>query len=206
MGSFVALEWGIHHPEMVGSLVLLAPSPKSDAGFRLTVDLVNTVIALDPEWQGGHYSRNPVEGLRHAGMLFYPWVVSAAYLDRISSHDLAAGLEDMARAFADWDANALVLRYAAYRAHDVSVPFDGDMITALARVTAPTLVLASASDRLVGIEGARRIADGLKHARYAEIPSDLGHRAVRAPPGTSEADFIDRQIRGFLTLPEAAGK
>ena len=206
MGSFVALEWGIHHPEMVGSLVLLAPSPKSDAGFRLTVDLVNTVIALDPEWQGGHYSRNPVEGLRHAGMLFYPWVVSAAYLDRISSHDLAAGLEDMARAFADWDANALVLRYAAYRAHDVSVPFDGDMITALARVTAPTLVLASASDRLVGIEGARRIADGLKHARYAEIPSDRGHRAVRAPPGTSEADFIDRQIRSFLALPRAAGK
>ena len=206
MGSFVALEWGIHHPEMVGSLVLLAPSPKSDAGFRLTVDLVNTVIALDPEWQGGHYSRNPVEGLRHAGMLFYPWVVSAAYLDRISSHDLAAGLEDMARAFADWDANALVLRYAAYRAHDVSAPFDGDMITALARVTAPTLVLASATDRLVGIEGARRIADGLKHARYAEIPSDRGHRAVRAPPGTSEADFIDRQIRGFLALPRAAGK
>ena len=206
MGSFVALEWGIHHPEMVGSLVLLAPSPKSDAGFRLTVDLVNTVIALDPEWQGGHYSRNPVEGLRHAGMLFYPWVVSAAYLDRISSHDLAAGLEDMARAFADWDANALVLRYAAYRAHDVSVPFDGDMITALARVTAPTLVLASATDRLVGIEGARRIADGLKHARYAEIPSDRGHRAVRAPPGTSEADFIDRQIRSFLSLPRAAGK
>ena len=206
MGSFVALEWGIHHPEMVSSLVLLAPSPKSDAGFRLTVDLVNTVIALDPEWQGGHYSRNPVEGLRHAGMLFYPWVVSAAYLDRISSHDLAAGLEDMARAFADWDANALVLRYAAYRAHDVSAPFDGDMITALARVTAPTLVLASATDRLVGIEGARRIADGLKHARYAEIPSDRGHRAVRAPPGTSEADFIDRQIRSFLALPRAAGK
>jgi homoserine O-acetyltransferase/O-succinyltransferase len=206
MGAFVALEWGIHHPDMVGSLVLFAPSPKSDAGFRLTVDLVNTVIALDPEWQGGHYSRNPVEGLRHAGMLFYPWVVSAGYLDRISSHDLAAGLEGMARAFSEWDANALVLRYAAYRGHDVSAPFDGDMTTALGKITAPALILASASDRLVGIEGARRIADGLKHARYAEIPSDLGHRAMRALPGTLEGDFIDRQIRGFLTLPQAAGK
>jgi homoserine O-acetyltransferase/O-succinyltransferase len=206
MGSFVALEWGIHHPEIVGRLVLLAPSPKSDAGFRLTVDLVNTVIALDPEWQGGHYSRNPAEGLRHAGMLFYPWVVSAAYLDRISAHDLAGGLEDMARSFSEWDANALVLRYAAYRGHDVSAPFDGDMTTALAKITAPTLVLASASDRLVGIEGARRIADGLKHARYAEIPSDLGHRAVRAPPGTSEGDFIDRQIRSFFAPSGAAAK
>ena len=112
----------------------------------------------------------------------------------------------MARAFSEWDANALVLRYAAYRGHDVSAPFDGDMTTALAKIKAPALVLASASDRLVGIEGARRIADGLKHARYAEIPSDLGHRAVRALPGTPEGDFIDRQIRGFLTLPKAAGK
>src|SRR5262249_54097195 len=84
MGSFVALEWGIHHPESVASLILLAPSPKADAGFQLTIDLISGTIALDPEWQGGAYSRNPVEGLRHAGRLFYPWAVTPAYLDRIT--------------------------------------------------------------------------------------------------------------------------
>jgi homoserine O-acetyltransferase len=203
MGSFVALEWAIHHPESIDSLILLAPSPRSDAGFRLTVDLVNTVIALDPEWQGGRYTRNPVEGLRHAGMLFYPWLVSAGHLDRISSQQLAQEVEATARTFGEWDANALVLRYAAYRGHDVSAPYEGDMTAALAQITAPTLVLASASDRLVGIEGARRIADSVKRARYAEIPSDLGHRALRAPPDSAEANFIDRQIRQFLTAPPA---
>ena len=40
MGSFVALEWGIHHPEMVRSLVLLVPSPKAEANFQFTVDLM----------------------------------------------------------------------------------------------------------------------------------------------------------------------
>ena len=198
MGSFIALEWGIHHPDTVGSLVLLGPSPKSDAGFRLTVDLVNSAIAFDPEWQGGNYAHNPAEGLRHAGMLFYPWAVSSAYIDRISSHQLAEEAEGTARAFAEWDANALVLRYAAYRAHDVAVPFEGDVTAALARVTAPTLVLASASDRLIGTDGARRIRDGVKHSGYAEIASDLGHRALRAPPGTAESNFVDRQVRGFL--------
>ena len=206
MGSFIALEWAIHHPESVASLILLAPSPKSDGGFRLTVDLVNTVIALDPEWQGGRYSRNPVEGLRHAGMLFYPWLVSAAYLDRISPQKQAKEVETTARAFAEWDANALVLRYAAYRGHDVSAPYDGDMIAALAQISMPTLVLASASDRLVGIEGARRIADGVKQGRYAEIPTDLGHRALRAPPESAEAGFIDRQLRPFLAAPSGRGK
>jgi homoserine O-acetyltransferase len=207
MGSFVALEWGIHHPQSVASLILLAPSPKADAGFRLTIDLISATIALDPEWQGGRYAHNPVEGLRHAGMLFYPWAVSAAYLERTAPRDLARELEAAARAFAAWDANALVLRFAAYRAHDVAAPYEGDIRAALARVTAPTLVLANAGDRLVLIDGARQVRDAIAHATYAEIPSDLGHRAVRALPGTPEGDFIARQVGGFLaTLPNGVGK
>jgi len=206
MGSFVALEWGIHHPESAASLILLAPSPKADAGFRLTIDLISSTIALDPEWQGGRYTHNPVEGLRHAGMLLYPWVVSSAHLERSSARDLAKDLDESAKTFGAWDANALVLRFAAYRAHDVAAPFEGDMRAALAKVAAPTLLLACASDRLVGVDGARRIRDGIRQATYAEIPSDLGHRAVRALPGTPEGNFIDRQVRGFLaSLTNRAG-
>jgi homoserine O-acetyltransferase/O-succinyltransferase len=202
MGSFVSLEWGIHHPEMVRSLVLLVPSPKAEANFQLTVDLMTSVVALDPEWQGGRYTHNPVEGLRLAGMLYYPWVVSAPYLDRLPATLLAKELEESARSFGNWDANSLVLRYAASRAHDVSAPFGGDTTAALAQVAAPTLVLPSASDRLLGLDGARRIRDGVKQASYAEIPSDLGHRAARPAPGTPEGDFVDRQIRAFLAKVE----
>jgi homoserine O-acetyltransferase len=198
MGSFVALEWGVHHPESLAGLILLAPSPRADAGFRLTVDLISSTIALDREWQGGRYAHNPVEGLRHAGMLFYPWAVSSAYLDRIAPREVARELAAAARAFAAWDANSLVLRFAAYRGHDIAAPYEGDLRGALARLTAPTLLLASPGDRLVGADGARRIRDGIDRPSYAEIPSDLGHRAVRAPPGTPEGDFIERQLRGFL--------
>jgi hypothetical protein len=63
-------------------------------------------------------------------------------------------------------------------------------------------VLPSTTDRLIGLDGARRIRDGVKQASYAEIPSDLGHRAARVTPGTPEADFIDRQIRAFLAKVE----
>ena len=202
MGSFEALEWGIHHPEMVRSLILLVPSPRAEANFQLTVDLMTSVIALDPEWQGGRYTHNPVEGLRLAGMLYYPWVVSTSYLERLPAKRLAKELEESARSFGNWDANSLVLRYAASRAHDVAAPFGGDMTTALSQVTAPTLVLPSVSDRLFGLDGARRIRDGVKQAIYAEIPSDLGHRAARPAPDTPETDFIDRQIRAFLAKIE----
>jgi homoserine O-acetyltransferase/O-succinyltransferase len=202
MGSFVSLEWGIHHPEMVRSLILVAPSPKAEANFQLTVDLMTSVIALDPEWQGGRYTHNPVEGLRLAAMLYYPWVVSAPYLDRLPETQLAKELEESARSFGDWDANSLVFRYAASRAHDVSAPFGGDMGAALAQVTAPTLILPSASDRLLGLDGARRIRDGVKQATYAEIPSGLGHRAARPNPGTPETAFVDGHIRAFLAKVE----
>jgi len=202
MGSFVTLEWGIHHPEVVRSLILLVPSPKTEPNFQLVVDLMTSVIALDPEWQGGRYTRNPVEGLRLAGMAYYPWIVSTSYLDRLPARQLAKEIDESARAFGNWDANSLVLRYGASRAHDVSAPFGGDMSAALAQITAPTLVLPSASDRLLGLDGARRIRDGVKQASYAEIPSELGHRAARPAPGTPEGEFIDRQIRAFLAKIE----
>src|ERR1700732_4746708 len=100
MGSFAALEWGVHHPEMVRSLILLVPSPKAEANFQLTVDLMTSVIALDPDWQGGRYTRNPVEGLRLAGMVYYPWTVSAPYLDRLPAAPIAEGVEGKAPRFA----------------------------------------------------------------------------------------------------------
>ena len=204
MGSFVALEWGVHHPGSAASLILLAPSPKADAAFRLTVDMVSGTIALDPEWQGGRYTHNPVEGLRHAGMLFYPWVVSTAHIDGLAPDALARELEAAAGAFAAWDANSLVLRQDAYRRYDVAAPYAGDLPAALSHVAMPALVLASASDRLIDVAGARQLRDGIKQAVYAEIPGDLGHRSVRALPGTAAGVFIDKQIRVFLAgLPGA---
>jgi homoserine O-acetyltransferase/O-succinyltransferase len=202
MGSFVSLEWGIHHPGMVRGLILLVPSPKAEANFQLTIDVMTSVIALDPQWEGGRYTHNPIRGLRLGGMLYYPWVVSAAYLDRIPAQRLAQELEESARSYARWDANSLVFRYAASRGHDVAAPFAGDMAAALSQIAAPTLILPSASDRLLGLAGAHRIRDGVKHSIYAEIPSDLGHRAGRAAPETPEGHFVDQQIRSFLAKIE----
>jgi homoserine acetyltransferase len=76
------------------------------------------------------------------------------------------------------------------------------MAAALSQIAAPTLILPSASDRLLGLAGARRIRDGVKHSSYAEIPSDLGHRAGRAAPETPEGHFVDQQIRSFLAKIE----
>jgi homoserine O-acetyltransferase len=198
MGAFVGLEWAIHHPDMPRAVVLLAPSPYSDANFKLLVDLTMSAVTLDPDWDGGHYERNPVEGLRRAGMIYYPWSVSAAYLDQVPAATVARESEETAKSFAAWDANALMLRYAAMRGHDVTVPFGGSLDAALARAAMPVLLLESLSDRLIRPVGVRRLSAALPHASYAEIPGELGHRAITAAPGNPEAEFIERAIRAFL--------
>jgi homoserine O-acetyltransferase len=198
MGAFIALEWAVQHPDMPKSLVLLGPSPKSEANFQVVVDLMISAVTLDPEWDGGHYEHNPVEGLRHAGMIDFPWTVTADYLNQLSARQLAQESEGLAKGFADWDANSLVLRYAASRSYNVAAPFAEDMDAALARVTMPALLLPAAGDRLLGLAGARQLRAGLPHATYAEIPTQLGHRAIMALPGTPEGDFIDHAIRAFL--------
>jgi len=199
MGAFIALEWAIHHPTAMQSAVLMAPSPKSEANFQLVVDVMNSVITLDPQWQGGRYEHNPEDGLRRAGMVYFPWAVSSAYLERVPAKRLAEEIEATAKSFAAWDANALVFRYAAFREHDVSAPFGGDMQAAFAQIRAPLLILTSASDRLLGLYGARRIRDGVKRSTYVEIPSDMGHRGLGTATEPGEAATIDRVLRGFLS-------
>jgi homoserine acetyltransferase len=115
---------------------------------------------------------------------------------------VATEIEQSARSFASWDATSLVLRYAASRGHDIAAPFGGDMSAAFSQVAAPVLILPSTSDRLLGLDGARRIRDGVKQPTYAEIESDLGHRAARAAPASPEWRFIDGQIRTFLAKIE----
>jgi homoserine O-acetyltransferase len=198
MGAFIGLEWAVQHPDMARALVLLGPSPRSDANYRTVIDVMVSAVTLDADWNGGRYERNPVEGLRHAGMAYYPWSVTADYLDRIPVTQIAQESEAAAKRFAAWDANALVLRYAACRGHDVGRSAEGSVGAALAGVAQPVLLMPSASDRLMSLSGARWLRAALPHATYAEIPGDLGHSALAAPPGSNEAAFIERTIRGFL--------
>jgi homoserine O-acetyltransferase/O-succinyltransferase len=198
MGAFIGLEWAAQHPETPHALVLLGPSPRADANYQMVIDVTVSAVTLDADWNGGRYERNPVEGLRHAGMAYYPWSVTADYLDRVPATQIAQESEAAAKRFAAWDANSLVLRYAACRGHDIGRSADGSVDAALSRVMQPVLLMPSASDRLMSPSGAKWLRAALPHPTFAEIPGDLGHSALAAPPGSKEAAFIDRTIRGFL--------
>ena len=198
MGSFQALEWAIADAQAARRIALLVPSARAQNGFRLVVRTLVELIKLDPRWNGGAYSSPPLQGIRAAAMHYFPWAVTDSYIDSLKPAALEGELRTISARFALWDAWSLIRRFEASSAHDVSLPFGGDLRRALSRIQAKALVLAASSDRLLGVAAARELARLLPGAVYAEIPTSYGHLAWHARPGSPETAFIAERLARFL--------
>lgn len=200
MGSFQGLEWGINYPDAASGLVLIVPAPRAENTFKMIVDTMNKCIELDPAWNAGKYTQNPVQGLRCAGMVFTPWLSSDAFTSmQRTPEEYNKLLGAMGSNFAGWDAISWMWRYSASREHDIAQPFGGNLNAALAKIKAKSILLPSVTDRTLPPEGARELYRGLKDATYAEIPSIRGHGANN--PGLENAGeyiFISEQLKKFF--------
>jgi len=204
MGSFQALEWCIHYPDVPAAAVLLVPAPRAGAIFRSAVRNALDVVRLDAHWKGGDYDVNPTEGLRTTGRMYYPWTVTDDYMESTPAATTQREMQATVERAGQWDAWNFIRRYEASAGHDIAVPFGGDTGAALSRVRARVLVLPSSSERLLGIDSGREIASQIAGARYAEIPSRRGHLAWRAVEGAPETAFVTGEIRRFLNPGDTA--
>ncbi|MEU2790016.1 alpha/beta fold hydrolase [Streptomyces sp. NPDC007100] len=81
-----------------------------------------------------------------------------------------------------------------------------DLRPVLGLITAPTLVLASAHDRVMGAHQQQALLSGVAGARYAEL--DAGHGAPAEDPAgfvSVLAGFLDEQRTAGRAAPAAAG-
>ena len=201
MGSFQALEWGIQYPDFARGLLLVVPGARSDRHVQAIFDAVVRTIQLDPKWNNGQYTENPVEGMMAAGMIYFPWLYSDEHLNTLVSNEQyrksqAAFGTAWAKA---WDARSLIYRYQATANHDVSRPFGGDMAKALGAIKAKALIMPGMTDRTLPSYLAREIYAGVMNGLYVEIPSYLGHLAC-CPSSEASAEYVcvSDQIRRFL--------
>ncbi len=200
MGSFQTVEWGINFPDAMSGLIMIVPAARSDHHFAAIVDAFEAMITLDPKYQDGKYTENPVEGIRRAALIYFPWTSSDEYLNSLDEAAYEAGKRAAGESWVkNWDANSMLWRYYASRNFDASKPFGGDMMKALERIKAPVLLLPSMTDRTIPGYLTRELYRGLRgKVTYAEIPSIRGHSAGGAPPGTVEYAYVSEKIRGFL--------
>lgn len=198
MGSFQALEWTIQFPNMMDKAVLMVPAACTGNVMKSVVRAMIEIIELDPDWNDGRPIRPPLRGLRAAGRIYYPWSVTDAYIERLAPQELEREITDRVERAASWNVWDLIRRYQAVCAHDVALPFDGDMGRALERIRARLLVLPTTTDRLICIQSARDIARNVQHATYVEVPTDLGHLGWRPMQGAPETTFIANHVIRFL--------
>lgn len=198
MGAFQALEWAIHYPGMMRGVILMVPAAQTGNVFMGAVRAATEVIKLDPGWDAGNYTSQPLAGLRAAARLYFPWTVTDIYLESISEPELEQELQKTVVRAAQWDAWDFIRRYEASASHDIAVPFDGQVRLALSRVTTRVLILPTNTDRLLPLASAKQIAEGIAQARYVEVASKHGHLGWRAIEGAPETLFITTAIQKFI--------
>ncbi len=203
MGAMQAIEWGIHHPERVRSIVPIAgtgtPSPMAIALNALA----RQAIYNDPMWRKGNYKPEhpPTEGLALARAVGHISFLSDQSMQlkfgrRFSARDgqfdffgqfeVERYLSYNGRNFVDrFDTNSFLYLAKALDLYDISWGFDS-LEEALNNLECPSLWFSFTSDWLYPPHQTEELIKGLhkqkKPAEYHLINSDYGHDSFLVEP------------------------
>ncbi|MFG5717650.1 homoserine O-acetyltransferase MetX [Streptomyces murinus] len=208
MGGMRAVEWAASYPERTGALLLLATTGAASAEQIAWAGIQLRAIRTDPDWRGGDYhdaARGPHTGLGLARRLAHvtyrsepelatrfgrapqgtehPWRGGRYQVDSYLDHHA----EKLVRRF---DAASYVVLTEAMNAHDAGRS-RGGLRSALARVTAPTLVAGVDSDRLYPL--------AQQHELAAAIPGADRTRVVESPYGHDGFLIETDQVGALVT-------
>ncbi|MGO1768856.1 MAG: homoserine O-acetyltransferase MetX [Microbacterium sp.] len=199
MGGMQALEWAASLPERVERLAVLSAPPLNTADQIALNSVQLQAIEIDPRFRGGEYydapdGEGPHRGLalaRRMALLNYrsptelnqrfqrSWQSGVSPLGHGGRFAVESYLDFHGNKFTRrFDANSYVRLVEAMDSHDVGRD-RGGVESALALVTARTLVLGVDSDRLFPITGQHRIARGIPDTLDGDqavvLASDFGH-------------------------------
>ncbi len=168
MGCMQTFVWGETYPDFADALMPLACLPVQIAGRnRMMRYMAIQAIKLDPAWQGGEYSSEPVEGLRMANELLLIMGSSPLQMQKQAPTRQAAEQyvdRYLARTMTMTDANDMIYQVNASRNYDPSPHLD--------RITAPVMWINSADDFInpaeLGI--AEKMVGRMPRARFMLIP------------------------------------
>ncbi|MFC4911366.1 alpha/beta fold hydrolase [Actinomadura gamaensis] len=150
LGGTVALALAASAPDRVLSVVPHAAWAKTDPWMAFQFDLWSRLTVLDPELQA---------------RLLQCTAMGDATLRARSDADFAAATEGFTHAV-----RAVSDGYLRQIETDRTV----DITALLPRITAPTVIISSADDRIVPPHHQRALAEAIPHARMVEVPGGHG--------------------------------
>ena len=175
MGSAIAQELAIRHPELVRSLVLVSTYARADALFRSQMAFWRWLPLAAPD------ERSFFEA-------FFTWV----YTPRAHADGTVGQLVDEALAFPHQQT------VEAFQAQ-VHACLEHDTAERLAQISAPTLVLAGELDTIMPPRLGRSVADAIPHARFEVLPGEA-HQPFQESP-----EEFNARVDAFWREVEAGG-
>jgi homoserine O-acetyltransferase len=168
MGCMQTFVWGETYPGFADALAPFACLPRPIAGRnRMMRYMAIQAIRHDPDWRGGDYMRQPVQGLSTANELLL--IMGSSPLQMQKSASTRAAAESyvdgyLKRVLAATDANDMIYQLDASRNYDPS--------STLGKITVPVLYINSADDFInppeLGI--AETLARDMPRCRFILIP------------------------------------
>ncbi|MCD6525436.1 MAG: homoserine O-acetyltransferase [Desulfuromonas sp.] len=203
MGAMQALEWGIHYPEMVRSIIPIAGTGRTSPMAIALNALARQAIYNDPLWKKGNYrpEHQPASGFalaRAVGHISFLSEESMAMkfgrrfsardglFDFFGQFEVERYLEYNGNSFpARFDCNSFLYLAKALDLYDVAWDFAG-MEEALERLSCPSLWFAFSSDWLYRPEQTEEVVEVLQQlnqpVEYHLIESDYGHDSFLVEP------------------------
>lgn len=181
MGGLLALAEAATHPELVAGLVLIDPALPARWGGRADRRVTAAFTTYSLPLIGRRVVQRHLEGHAPQEVVDGAFAFCAAHPERIpaSARDAHVTLEHERRAGGAENAQAFV---ETARSIVVSHLAPGRLRRLVSGVTAPTLVLHGAQDRLVRVGVARRLAE-LRPDWEMEILEEAGHVPMLEAPG-----------------------
>ncbi|MBE0599387.1 MAG: homoserine O-acetyltransferase [Desulfuromonadales bacterium] len=220
MGAMQALEWGIHYPQLVRSIIPIAGTGRTSPMSIALNAVARQAIFNDPMWKKGNYRAEhpPADGLALARAIGHISFLSDASMQlkfgrRFSMRD---GLFDFFGQFEierylgyngasfveRFDTNSFLYLAKALDLYDVAWNFEG-LEDALAQLACPSLWFAFTSDWLYPPYQTEETVNALtqlgKQVEYHLIDSDYGHDSFLVEPEKFTpfvVEFLDRVAAG----------
>ncbi|HEX4901410.1 MAG TPA: homoserine O-acetyltransferase [Acidimicrobiales bacterium] len=213
MGGMQALEWGVMHPERVGSLVVVASTAAASAQQIAWWSTGRRIIRMDPAWRGGdYYDAAPGDG-PHEGLAVARMVSQITFRsDDVFTDRFGRELVEPLDGFHLWqrfqverylehhgdklvrrfDANTYLLLTKAMDLHDVGRG-RGGIDAAMARLRCPLLAIGVSSDILYP---AHQSAEVAALARAAGVPA--AYHELQSPHGHDAFLIEQEEMRDLL--------
>lgn len=216
MGAMQALEWGIHYPERVRSIIPIAGTGRPSPMAIALNALARQAIYNDPMWRKGNYrpEHPPVDGLAlaravgHISFLSDPSMnlkfsrrFSARHgqFDFFGQFEIERYLSYNGRSFVDrFDTNSFLYLAKSLDLYDVAWGFEG-LEDALSSLDCQSLWFTFTSDWLYPPYQTEELIEVLhklgKPVEYHLIDSDYGHDSFLVEPDKFTpkiVEFLDR--------------